>query len=147
MLLSRKSGDPIVGRLRDKKEKRSTRSRLRVDSGIGSFFKLLEVGFSPYLGFTPILNVLLMFRLNEAVRGRFWDRIVRNSLGFFSPSVTAPRLLGAVWVWLVLTCALNVAWYALGREWPWISGSLSEPMLCDFPGIVNEGFTIPRIVF
>ena len=152
MLLSRKSGDPIVGRLRDKKEKRSTRSRLRVDSGIGSFFKLLEVGFSPYLGFTPILNVLLMFRLNEAVRGRLigpktWDRIVRNSLGFFSPSVTASRLLGAVWVWLVLTCALNVAWYALGREWPWISGSLSEPMLCDFPGIVNEGFTIPRIVF
>ena len=83
MLLSRKSGDPIVGRLRDKKEKRSTRSRLRVDSGIRSFFKLLEVGFSPYLGFIPILNVLLMFRLNEAVRGRWigpktWDRIIGN---------------------------------------------------------------------
>ena len=36
---------------------------------LGSFFKLLEVGFSPYLSFIPILNVLLMFRLNEAVRG------------------------------------------------------------------------------
>ena len=37
---------------------------------LGFFLKLQEVGFSPYLGFTPILNVLLMFRLNEAVRGR-----------------------------------------------------------------------------
>ena len=82
MLLSRKSGDPTVGRLRDKKEKYSTRSKLRVDSGIGSFFKLLEVGFSPYLSFYSHLNVLLMFRLNEAVRGRLigpktWDRIDR----------------------------------------------------------------------
>ena len=83
MLLFRISGDPTVGGLRGKKEKRSMRGRLRMDSGIGSFFKLLEVGFSPYLGFIPILNVLLMFRLNEAVRGRWighktWDRIIRN---------------------------------------------------------------------
>ena len=68
-----------------------------MDFGIGSFFKLLEVGFSPYLSFTLILRVLLMFRLNEAVRGRLirpkiWDRIVRNSLGFFSPSVTAQKI-------------------------------------------------------
>ena len=39
-----------------------------------------------------------------------------------------------------------VVLYALGREWPWISGSLSEPPFCDFPGIVNEGFTIPGIM-
>ena len=83
MLLSRISEDPTVGGLRGEKEKGSTRGRLRVDSGIGSFFKLLEVGFSPYLGFIPILNVLLMFRLNEAVRGRWigpktWDRIIGN---------------------------------------------------------------------
>ena len=39
-----------------------------------------------------------------------------------------------------------VVWYALGREWLWISGSLSEPPFCDFPGIVNEGFTIPGIM-
>ena len=39
------------------------------------------------------------------------------------------------------------AWYALGREWPCIAGSLSEPMFCDFPGILNEGFNIPGIVF
>ena len=26
-------------------------------------------------------------------------------------------------------------------------GSLSEPMICDFSGIVNEGFTILEIVF
>ena len=71
MFLSRISGDPTVGGLRGEKEKRSTRGRLRLDFGIGSFFKLLEVGFSPYLSFIPILNVLLMFRLNEAVRGRW----------------------------------------------------------------------------
>ena len=83
MLLSRISEDPTVGGLRGEKEKGSTRGRLRVDSGIGSFFKLLEVGFSPYLGYIPILNVLLMFRLNEVVRGRWigpktWDRIIGN---------------------------------------------------------------------
>ena len=26
-------------------------------------------------------------------------------------------------------------------------GSLSEPMICDFLGIVTEGFTIPKTVF
>ena len=36
------------------------------------------------------------------------------------------------------------AWYTLGREWPWIAGSQGEPLICDFPGIVNEGFTIPK---
>ena len=39
------------------------------------------------------------------------------------------------------------AWYALSQEWPWIAGSLSESVFCDFPRIVNEGFTIPKIVF
>ena len=39
------------------------------------------------------------------------------------------------------------AWYALGREWPWITGSLSEPLSCDFSGIVTEGFTILVTVF
>ena len=50
MLLSRISGDPTIGGLRVEKEKRSTRSRLRVDSGFVSFrqtprgriFSLLE---------------------------------------------------------------------------------------------------------
>ena len=47
---------------------------------LGSFFKLLEVGFSPYLSFYSHLNALRMFELNEAVRGRLigpktWDRI------------------------------------------------------------------------
>ena len=37
MLLSRIPGDSTVGGLRGDKEKRSTRSRLRVDSGIVSF--------------------------------------------------------------------------------------------------------------
>ena len=39
------------------------------------------------------------------------------------------------------------AWCALGREWPWIAGSLSEPLSCDFSRIVIEGFTIPKTVF
>ena len=80
MLLSRISEDPTIGGLRGEKEKRSTRGRLRVDSGIESFFKLLEVGFSPYLGFIPIFSTFRMFRLIEALNGRLigpkaWDRI------------------------------------------------------------------------
>ena len=103
MLLSRISGDPTVGGLRGEKGKRSTRSRLRVDSRIGSFFKLLEVGFCPYLSFYSHLNVLLMFRLNEAVRGRLigpktWDRIDRIFERENGAAVTAPRMFGAVWV-------------------------------------------------
>ena len=83
MLLSRISEDPTVGGLQGEKEKRSKRCRLHVDSGIGSFFKLLEVGFSPYLGFIPILNVLRILESKEAVRGRLiglktWDRIIGN---------------------------------------------------------------------
>ena len=40
-----------------------------------------------------------------------------------------------------------VAWYVLGQEWPWIAGLQGEPLICDFSGIVTEGFTIPKIVF
>ena len=48
-----------------------------------SFLKLQEVGVSPYLSFIPLLSVLLMFELNEVVRGRLigpkpWDRIDTN---------------------------------------------------------------------
>ena len=48
---------------------------------LGSFLKLLEVGVSLYLGFILCLRAMLMFELNEAVRGRLidlksWDRIV-----------------------------------------------------------------------
>ena len=48
--------------------------------GLGSFFKFLEVGFSPYLGFIPIFSTFRMFRLIEALNGRLigpkaWDRI------------------------------------------------------------------------
>ena len=79
-LLSRNADDPTVGGFRGEKEKRSTRGRLRVDSGIESFFKLLEVGFSPYLGFIRIFSTFRMFELMEAIRGCWigpnpWDRI------------------------------------------------------------------------
>ena len=54
-----------------------------MDSGLGSFFKLLEVGVSLYFSFIPILSVLSMFESNEAVRGcliglKPWDRIDKN---------------------------------------------------------------------
>ena len=47
---------------------------------LGSFFKLLEVGVSPYLGFTLYLSVLQCLCLLEALNGRLigpkaWDRI------------------------------------------------------------------------
>ena len=47
-------------------------------TGFRSFDKLREVGVSPYLGFILYLSTLLMFELNEAVRGRLigpksWD--------------------------------------------------------------------------
>ena len=51
--------------------------------------------------------------------------------------------LGVVCVNLCIEC---FAWYTLGREWPWIAGSLSEPLSCDFLGIVIESFTIPKTV-
>ena len=49
-------------------------------SDLRSFDKLREVGVSPYLGFILYFSTLLMFELNEAVRGRLigpksWDRI------------------------------------------------------------------------
>ena len=52
---------------------------------LASFFKLLEVGFSPYLGFIPIFSTFQMFELIEAIRGcligpKHWDRINRKFL-------------------------------------------------------------------
>ena len=54
----------------------------------------------------------------------------------------------AVWVQLVLICALNVCLVCIGpRMAVDCAGSLSEPLSCDFSGIVTEGFTIPETVF
>ena len=95
-----------------------------MSSGIGSFFKLLEVGFSPYLGFIPIFSTLLMFRLNEAVRGRLigpktWDRIDKIFERRMEQPVTAPRLfrgcLGVVWVNLCIKWLLGMHWAGNGR--------------------------------
>ena len=65
---------------------RRSKAALRIEANawtpdLRSFDKLLEGGDSPYLSFTLCLSVLLMFELNEAVRGRLigpksWDRIV-----------------------------------------------------------------------
>ena len=54
MLLSRISGDPTVGGgLRAEKEKRSTQSRLSVDSGIVSFWQTPRGRIFSLLGFIP----------------------------------------------------------------------------------------------
>ena len=47
---------------------------------LGSFFKLLKVGFSPYLDFIPIFSTFRMFESIEAIMGcligpKPWDRI------------------------------------------------------------------------
>ena len=64
-----------------------------------SFFKLLEVGFSPYLSFTLILSVFRCFGWFEAVRGRLigpktWDRIVGIFLRISLVAVTAQKFRG-----------------------------------------------------
>ena len=48
---------------------------------LGSFFKLLKVGVSPYLVLFPLLSTLRMFRLVEALNDRLigskpWNRNV-----------------------------------------------------------------------
>ena len=68
---------------------------------LGSFFKLLEVGVSPYLSFIPILSVLSMFESNEAVRGRLigpkpWERIDINFETKNGAAVYGYRLFGCI---------------------------------------------------
>ena len=48
---------------------------------LGSFFKILEVGVSPYLGFSLRLSTMLMFRLVDALNdgligSKPWNRNV-----------------------------------------------------------------------
>ena len=86
---------------------------------LGSFLKLLEVGFYPYLSFIPILSVLSMFGLNEAVRGRLidpktWDRIDKK----FSKKNGATRdCFTAVWVDLGVPSCVNyvLVWKKAGN--------------------------------
>ena len=47
----------------------------------------------------------------------------------------------------MLIYGLNGVLVCIGPEMAVKPGSLSEPMICDFPRIVNEGFTIPETVF
>ena len=76
---------------------------------LGSFLKLREVGVSPYLDFIPYLRAMLMFELNEAVRGRLigpksWDRIVI----IFGAIFTVHGLCAwTVWAVCVMIYALN----------------------------------------
>ena len=74
------------------------------------FDKLREVGVSPYLGFTLCLSTLLMFELNEAVRGRLisfksWNR----GVGFLKLMWTVRDCPWTVWGAMVKICAMNDA--------------------------------------
>ena len=81
--------DPTVGSLRSKKESSLHDETYAWASDLRSFDKLREVGVSPYLGFILYLSTLLMFELNEVVRGRLigsksWNR----GVGFLKPMWT-----------------------------------------------------------
>ena len=82
-------GDPTVGSRRDKKEAALRGETYTWAPDLRSFDKLHEVGDSPYLDFTLCLSNLLMFELNEVVRGRLigsksWNR----GVGFLKPMWT-----------------------------------------------------------
>ena len=84
-----------------------------MDSDFSEFIQTPRGKISPYLDFIPILSVLSMFRLFEAVRGRLigpktWDRIDKIFGRKMEQPVAAPRL---IWVHndgFVLICALVV---------------------------------------
>ena len=62
------------------------------------FDKLREVEVSPYLGFTLCLSTLLMFELNEAVRGRLiGSKSWNGGVGFLKPMWTVCDCPRAIW--------------------------------------------------
>ena len=74
-----------------------------------SFDKLREVGVSPYLGFILCLRAMLMFELNEVVRGcliglKSWDRIVIIFRAIFT---VHGLCVWTVWAVCVMIYALN----------------------------------------
>ena len=90
-----------------------------MDSGIGSFLKLLEVRVSPYLCFIPILSVFRCFGWLEALNGRLigpkaWDRIDLILLTQYEMVVTAQKLVGCLCGNFALKCMLYMK---KCREW------------------------------
>ena len=86
---------------------------------LGSFFKLLEVGFSPYLSFIPILSVLSMFESNEAVRVRLigpkpWDRIDKIFGTKLGAAVYGYGLICCNLCNLCIKCLLRMHWAGNG---------------------------------
>ena len=84
---------------------------------MGVFDKLREVGDFSYLGFILCLSNLLMFELNEAVRGRLigsksWNR----GVGFLKPMWTVCDCPRAVWGAMVQICAMNDALMCMRPE-------------------------------
>ena len=124
MLLSKIPGNRTVGFRQSKKGKHSTRSRLRVDPGFVEFPQTPRGRIFSILEFYSHLNVLTMFRLNEAVRGHLigpktWDRIDKIFERKLKQFVTAPRLfrgcLGVVWFNLCIKWLFGMHWAGNGR--------------------------------
>ena len=92
-----------------------------MDSGIGSFFKLIEVGFSPYLGFIPIFSTFRMFRLIEALNGRLigpkaLDRIDLIYGTQCEQPITVRGCLGLSWLKLGFKSWIDLDEAGNGRE-------------------------------
>ena len=83
-----------------------SKAALRIEANawtpdLRSFDKLREVGNSTYLGFTLCLIAMLMFRLDEALKGHLigpktWDRSMRNHGTHFEQSVYGYGLFGCI---------------------------------------------------
>ena len=108
--LSRNTRDPTVGSLWDKKESRSTRRGLRVGTGFREFPQTPRGRGSLYLGFILCLRAMLMFELNEVVRGRLicpksWDRIVIIfGTSNRQPVQSTDCLCWVCWKWCIKWC-------------------------------------------
>ena len=117
-----------------------------MDPGFVEFPQTPRGRISPYLGFIPIIkcftNVSVVW--GRLIGPKTWDRIYKIFGRKNGAAVAAPRLIWCEkWVFWCWSCI----GMEIGREWPCDAGSPSEPLSCDFLGIVTEGFTIPKIVF
>ena len=87
-----------------------------------SLDQLLEVGVSPYLGFILSLKAMLMFELNEAMRGRLigpksWDQIVIIFGAIFCSSRTVcVDCVGCLCHALCIKSCCDVYEAGIGRE-------------------------------
>ena len=81
--------------------------------------------------------------MGRLIGPKTWDRIDSR---FFELRCSRSCFRGCLGVVCVI-CVLDVCLVCIGPGMAVDCGSLSEPLSCDFSGIVTEGFTIPKTVF